>query len=162
MADGQNVSKKGMEVARERLEQFANMLPSYIDDIPTGFYDSLLLQGLQVDHAEHGRLLCTIKVPQRLLNVGNSLHGGATAAYIDIIGSAAIFTTGAKSSGDSVEINVSYLAAAKLGEEIEIEAKVLRIGKAIAFAAVDLRKKKTGELIAQGRHTKYLAVTSKL
>ncbi|GLJ24879.1 hypothetical protein SUGI_0475840 [Cryptomeria japonica] len=162
MAKEQKTSESSLEVVRGWLEEMANKLPSSIDDLPTGFYDALLLQGLQVDLAEHGRLLCTLKVPPRLLNVGNFLHGGATAAYVDIIGSAAIFTTGAKSSGVSVEINVSYLNAAKLGEEIEIEAKVLRIGKAIAFVTVDLRKKNTGELIAQGRHTKYLAVTSKL
>ncbi|KAA8531262.1 hypothetical protein F0562_005979 [Nyssa sinensis] len=47
-------------------------------------------------------------------------------------------------------------------EEIEIEAKALRVGKAIAVISVELRKKKTGKIIAQGRHTKYLAVSSKM
>lgn len=150
-----------MEGVREWLEKMANNLPPSIDELPSGFYDALLLQGTQVDHAEPGRIVCSLRVPARLVNSGNFLHGGAIAAFVDIIGSAAIFTTGAKSSGVSVEINVSYLDAAKLGEEIEIEGKVLRVGKAIAFVTVDLRKK-TGQLVAQGRHTKYLAVTSKL
>lgn len=150
-----------IEGVRDWLHRMANNLPASIDELPSGFYDSLLLQGTQVDHAEPGRIICSLKVPPRLVNSGNFLHGGAIAAYVDIIGSAAIFTTGAKSSGVSVEINVSYLDAAKSGEEIEIEAKVLRVGRAIAFVTVDLRKK-TGQLVAQGRHTKYLAVTSKL
>lgn len=47
-------------------------------------------------------------------------------------------------------------------EEIEIESKVLRVGKAIAVVTVELRKKKTGKVVAHGRHTKYLAVSSKL
>lgn len=47
-------------------------------------------------------------------------------------------------------------------DEIEIEAKVLRVGKAIAVVTVEFRNKKTGKIIAQGRHTKYLAVSSKL
>lgn len=47
-------------------------------------------------------------------------------------------------------------------EEIEIEAKVLRAGKAVGVSTVEIRKKKTGKLIAQGRHTKYLAASSKL
>lgn len=150
-----------IEGVRDWLHRMANNLPASIDELPSGFYDSLLLQGTQVDHAEPGRIICSLKVPPRLVNSGNFLHGGAIAAYVDIIGSAAIFTTGAKSAGVSVEINVSYLDAAKSGEEIEIEAKVLRVGRAIAFVTVDLRKK-TGQLVAQGRHTKYLAVTSKL
>lgn len=47
-------------------------------------------------------------------------------------------------------------------EEIEIEAKTLRVGKAVGVVSVELRKKKTGKIIAQGRHTKYLPVASKL
>jgi len=47
-------------------------------------------------------------------------------------------------------------------EEIELEAKALRVGKSIAAVTVELRKKKTGKIVAQGRHTKYLAVNSKL
>lgn len=47
-------------------------------------------------------------------------------------------------------------------EEIEIECKALRVGKALAVVSVDLRSKKTGKLIAQGRHTKYLALPSKI
>ena len=47
-------------------------------------------------------------------------------------------------------------------EEIEVEAKALRVGKAIAVVSVELRKKKTGKIVAQGRHTKYLALSSKI
>jgi acyl-coenzyme A thioesterase 13 len=47
-------------------------------------------------------------------------------------------------------------------EEIEIEAKLLRAGKSVGVVSVDFRKKRTGKLIAQGRHTTYLAISSKL
>lgn len=47
-------------------------------------------------------------------------------------------------------------------EEVEIESKALRVGKALAVVSVDLRSKKTGKLIAQGRHTKYLTLPSKI
>ncbi|KVI08016.1 Phenylacetic acid degradation-related domain-containing protein [Cynara cardunculus var. scolymus] len=96
-------------------------------------------------------------------NVGNSLHGGATAALVDVVGSSVILTFDrASTTGVSVEINVSYLDAAYVGDEIEIEAKALRVGKAVAVVSVEFRNKKTGKIIAQGRHTKYLAVSSKL
>lgn len=48
-------------------------------------------------------------------NAGNFLHGGATAALVDILGSAVIHTVGAPLVGVSLEINVSYLDAAFLG-----------------------------------------------
>lgn len=49
-----------------------------------------------------------------------------------------------------------YMSAAKIGEEVLITAQVLKQGRSIAFASVDLTNKATGKLIAQGRHTKYL------
>ena len=44
-------------------------------------------------------------------------------------------------------------------EEIDIEAKVLRAGKVVGVAVVEL-KKKSGKIIAQARYSKYLGVAS--
>ncbi|CAD6334018.1 unnamed protein product [Miscanthus lutarioriparius] len=46
-------------------------------------------------------------------------------------------------------------------EEIDIEAKVLRAGKAVGVAVVEL-KKKSGKIIAQARYSKYLGVASRV
>ncbi|KAI4326185.1 hypothetical protein MLD38_031523 [Melastoma candidum] len=121
------------------------------------FFESFIMNGLRVLSVEPGRVLCSLSVPDRLLNAGDFLHGGATAALVDMVGSAAIYSVGAPTSGVSVEINISYLDAAFAEEEIEIEGKVLRVGKAMGVVTVELRKK-NGKIIAQGRHTKYLAV----
>ncbi|XP_008567970.1 PREDICTED: acyl-coenzyme A thioesterase 13 [Galeopterus variegatus] len=48
------------------------------------------------------------------------------------------------------------MSPAKLGEDIVITAHILKQGKTLAFASVDLTNKATGKLIAQGRHTKHL------
>ncbi|KAG5050069.1 hypothetical protein AAZX31_04G186700 [Glycine max] len=96
-------------------------------------------------------------------NGGNSLHGGATATLVALVGAAAILSAGHSSdSGVSVEINVSYFGAVYAHEEIEIDARVLRVGKAVAVVSVEFRKKKTGKVFAQWRHTKYLPITSKI
>ncbi|ESQ36497.1 hypothetical protein EUTSA_v10008953mg [Eutrema salsugineum] len=135
---------------------------SKVANLPHRFLERFVTKGIKVDLIEPGRIVCSMKVPPHLLNAGNFLHGGATATLVDLIGSAAIYTTGATQTGVSVEINVSYLDAAFLDEEIEIESKTLRVGKAVAVVSVELRKKKTGKIIAQGRHTKYLPPRSKL
>ncbi|KAF8111691.1 hypothetical protein N665_0073s0049 [Sinapis alba] len=135
---------------------------SKVANLPPRFIERFVAKGIKVDLIEPGRIVCSMKVQPHLLNAGNSLHGGATATLVDLIGSAVIYTTGVPHSGVSVEINVSYLDAAFLDEEIEIESKALRVGKAVAVVSVELRKKKNGKLIAQGRHTKYLAPRSKL
>ncbi|XP_061376125.1 uncharacterized protein LOC133318163 [Gastrolobium bilobum] len=137
---------------------------SLVDGLPPRFLEPLILNALSVDLIEPGRVVCSMKIPPRLLNSGNSLHGGATAALVDVVGSAAIPTVGysAPNTGVSVEINVTYLDAAYVDEEIEIEARALRVGKAVAVISVEFKKKKTGKIFAQGRHTKYLALTSKM
>ncbi|KAJ6364910.1 hypothetical protein OIU76_029815 [Salix suchowensis] len=85
---------------------------STIEKMPLRFFERFILQGLHIDLIEPGRIVCSMKVPPRLLNGGNFLHGGATATLVDLVGSAAICTAGAAGTGVSVEINVSYLDAA--------------------------------------------------
>lgn len=50
----------------------------------------------------------------------------------------------------------SYLRAAKRGDEVFINAECVKVGKTIAFTTADI-KDKTGKLLAQGKHTKYVA-----
>ncbi|XP_060215598.1 uncharacterized protein LOC132642392 [Lycium barbarum] len=145
-----------MESVKKFLEKEGGnyKLSRLTDSMPSNFLEPSVSHGLKVDLLEPGRILCSFQVPPRLVNAGNILHEGATTALVDDLGSAAIYTVGATLAGVAVEINVSYLDAAFLGEEIELEAKVLRVGKEIADVRVELRKKKTGKIVAQGRHSK--------
>ncbi|KAL4360183.1 hypothetical protein AHAS_Ahas08G0151900 [Arachis hypogaea] len=120
-----------------------------VDGLPWKFIEHLCMNGLQIDLMEPGHV-----------NSNNSFHGGAAALLVDMVGAAVIPSP--MTSGVSVEINVSYFDAAYLHEEIEIDARLLRFGKAVAVVSVEFRKKKSGKIFAQGRHTKYLAVASKL
>ncbi|KAL6552255.1 hypothetical protein OROGR_008409 [Orobanche gracilis] len=151
-----------LESVKGLVEKYGGEYKFTVGSMPPGFIDPIVMQGLKIDHVERGRIVCSFTVPSRLVNTDNSLHGGATAALVDVVGSAVIFTVGATFTGVSVEINVSYLDRAYVGEEIEIECKALRIGKAMAVVSVDFRSKTTGKLIAQGRHSKYLSVHSKM
>lgn len=55
-----------------------------------------------------------------------------------------------------MSMSYRYMNAAKIGEDLLITAQVLKQGRTLAFATVDLTSKATGKLIAQGRHTKHL------
>lgn len=48
------------------------------------------------------------------------------------------------------------MSPAKIGEVVVITAQILKQGRTLAFASVDLTNKTTGKLVAQGRHTKHL------
>ncbi|RLM64412.1 acyl-coenzyme A thioesterase 13-like [Panicum miliaceum] len=148
---------KSLETARRLLEETSPAEAEQLPSLPSGFYDAFVLKGIRVVQAlQPGTLLC------HFTNSGGFLHGGATASLVDLVASAAFTTAGLRTRGSPLEMNISYLDAAFADEEIDIEAKVLRAGKAVGVAVVEL-KKKSGKIIAQARYSKYLgAASSKL
>ncbi|CAJ2641354.1 unnamed protein product [Trifolium pratense] len=133
------------------------------NEFPPKFLEPLVLDGQCLQLMEPGRMVFSMKIPPRLLNSGNYLHVGAITTLVDLVGAAAIPAAGFPvDTGVSVEINVTCFHAAYVNEEIEIDTRVLRVGKAVAVVSVEFRKKKTGQVFAQGRHTKYLPITSKM
>lgn len=103
-----------LESVKRNLEKREGETTSTVNGLPLGFLQPLIMSSLRVDLIEPGRVICSMNIPPRLLNSGNSLHGGATAALVDVVGSAAIPASGylGRNTGVSVEINVSYLDAA--------------------------------------------------
>ncbi|XP_070840101.1 acyl-coenzyme A thioesterase 13-like [Chaetodon trifascialis] len=115
-----------------------------------------VLTKVDVLSASPGKVVCEMKVEEEHTNRGGTLHGGLTATLVDIISTVAIMNTERGAPGVSVDMNITYMNAAKIGEDVLITAQVLKQGRTLAFATVDLTSKVTGKLIAQGRHTKHL------
>ncbi|NWI21119.1 ACO13 thioesterase, partial [Crypturellus soui] len=115
-----------------------------------------VLRKMKFVSATPGKLVCELKVEEEHTNRGGTLHGGLTATLVDIVSTAALMHTERGVPGVSVDMNITYTTAAKIGEEVLITAQILKQGRNLAFASVDLTNKATGKLIAQGRHTKYL------
>ncbi|XP_028673402.1 acyl-coenzyme A thioesterase 13 [Erpetoichthys calabaricus] len=106
--------------------------------------------------ASPGKVVCEMKVEEEHTNRAGTMHGGLTATLVDIISTAALMYTERGAPGVSVDMNITYMNAAKLGDDILITAQVLKQGKTLAYAVVDVTNKATGKPIAQGRHTKFL------
>lgn len=53
-------------------------------------------------------------------------------------------------------LSFRYLKGVKVGETVVIESKPLKIGRSLAYFSVDITNKKTGDLLATGRHTKHV------
>ena len=58
--------------------------------------------------------------------------------------------------GVSVNMNIDYMKAGKLGSEIIIDAQVKKRGKKLAFLDVEIRDQDNNDLIAKGSHTKFI------
>ena len=53
-----------------------------------------------------------------------------------------------------------YMRAAKVGDEVLIDARTEKLGKSLAFLFVNITNKSDSKLIATGTHTKHLAAKS--
>ncbi|XP_045614158.1 acyl-coenzyme A thioesterase 13 [Procambarus clarkii] len=114
------------------------------------------LSKLRIVSGGMGKCTAEMKVEQEHTNRAGILHGGLTATLVDAVSTMALMTTEQALPGVSVDINVSYISAAKTGEEIIINAETLRVGRNLAFLNVDVINKESGALIAKGSHTKYV------
>lgn len=57
-------------------------------------------------------------------------------------------------AGVSVDLNVTYLAGAKVGDKVRCVGKVLRQGRRLGMTEVLLELADSGKLVARGSHTK--------
>ncbi|XP_006034486.2 acyl-coenzyme A thioesterase 13 isoform X1 [Alligator sinensis] len=134
------------------LQSLREVMKSLLDS--PGF--DRVLDKMKLLSATPGKVVCEMKVEEQHTNRAGTLHGGLTATLVDVVSTTALLYTERGAPGVSVDMNITYMSAAKIGEEVLITAQVLKQGRSIAFASVDLTNKATGKLIAQGRHTKYL------
>lgn len=85
-----------------------------------------VLAKCQFIEGDVGRLVASLKVEEEHTNKGGTLHGGLSATLVDTISTLALTLPDGQnfSYGVSVNMDLSYMKAAKLGEEVLIEAKI--------------------------------------
>ncbi|MFH4976269.1 hypothetical protein AB6A40_002978 [Gnathostoma spinigerum] len=103
--------------------------------------------------ASRSSVVVELTVEEEHVNSKKTLHGGQTAALVDMVTARAVGVTVKDKAMVSVELAVSYLRPIKLGETIVITANVLKIGRNIAFAEAEFRNKADGKLAVKGKHT---------
>ncbi len=123
------------------------------------------LMGGEIDSWEEGRVVMSIKLYDRHMNPGGMLHGGILTTLMDEATGHAIVTVRglevmAETPHVTVDMNVSFLSTARPGDELECEARTVRIGRAVAFAEAEVRRRGRDDLVAKGRFT-YVIVGSR-
>lgn len=81
--------------------------------------------------AEYGKLVVEYIVREDLTNPAQVLHGGAASAILDDIAGAMVYAMGREYAFTSVNLNVDFLHAARLGDIITATAQLVRSGKNI-------------------------------
>lgn len=112
--------------------------------------------GIEVVDVREGWARLRVAVRDELRNApGAPVHGGVHATLVDAAIGCAVSTVNPESTGGvgqtTLDLNVTYLAAAK-GGEIFAEGALLRRGRSVAFGEVKITDGE-GTLVAVGRAT---------
>ncbi|KAJ2493522.1 hypothetical protein IWW47_004867 [Coemansia sp. RSA 2052] len=105
--------------------------------------------------AEVGHVRGEILVTRDYSNIVGGTHGGWLSTLVDVGGSLAIASHGFKTTGVSTDLSVSFLAASGEGSSIVFDARVLKLGRTLAYTRVDIFS--GDKLVATGNHTKFIA-----
>ncbi|XP_050369434.1 uncharacterized protein LOC126787614 [Argentina anserina] len=145
-------AKKFLEVSKQQSETVAGLAVPELRQGEATMYNIFALRGIRVDRIEPGLVVCTFKVPLRLLDRNGKFASGAIANLVDVVGSCVIFVSGAPMNV-TVEMSISYLSTAKLNDELEITSRLLGQKGGYSGTIVLMRNKVTGEIISEGRHS---------
>ncbi|KAF7630019.1 4HBT domain-containing protein [Meloidogyne graminicola] len=77
-----------------------------------------------------------------------------TATLIDIVTTTALIATPQGRPGVSIDLTINYLAPAKLGETIIIDAWVNKLGKTLGYTSANIYRKSDNTKIVTALHTK--------
>ncbi|KAL2486372.1 putative anion transporter 4 [Abeliophyllum distichum] len=160
-----------MEKAKEFLEKTVKIeefdrvsrlnFPPHRTHIDSSFYEYFVLRGIRVDRVQPGSITFSFKVPHRLTNKNGNLVPGAIATLVDELGAAVIHVEG-QPMDVSIDMSISYLSTAKMGDELEITSRVLGHKGNYSGTNVLIRNKATGEVVAEGRHSLFSKPASKM
>jgi uncharacterized protein (TIGR00369 family) len=95
--------------------------------------------GFELAVAEPGRVVLSMRVDARHLQIHDVVHGGVLAALADTAGGLATYMAYPRGMrAATIEMKINYLEAVK-GGTVEADARVVRSGRHIAVVDCDVR-----------------------
>ena len=112
---------------------------------------------VQVDEAGEGWIRLRVPVKDALRNsVGAPVHGGVLSALVDMAVGGALATMSTAAAGGvdqaTLDVNVSFIGAAREGDDVVAEGRILKRGRTVAFGEATITDG-GGRLLAAGRAT---------
>ncbi len=120
------------------------------------------LVGGRMEECREGYVRMSLEVRPHHTNPHGVMHGGViTTLMDDVMGRVIASVRGLEAMRDSphatVDMNVSFLSAARPGDALVVEGRVLRLGKTVAFGEAEARRRGDDDPIARGRFTFVIA-----
>jgi uncharacterized protein (TIGR00369 family) len=100
--------------------------------------------------ADTGKLTFSYVVRDEMLNPSGVLHGGVTAAIMDDIIGATMFTLNEQHYYTTINNVIDYFAVARQGETIIADTSIVRKGKQMANVQCEIWNENRTKLLAKG------------
>ncbi|XP_021767010.1 acyl-coenzyme A thioesterase 13-like [Chenopodium quinoa] len=156
------------EAAANNALKFFEQLGSSLESLPLNtnghdYMSQLMLRFLKVDSISRGRVTCSFSVLPPFVNYYEGLQGGVVATVAERLATACARTmVGEEKPLFLGEQSISYLSAASMNAELVADGKVLRSGRNLTVASVEIKLKETKKLLYISQATFYHLPISKL
>ncbi|MDQ0784077.1 PaaI family thioesterase [Chryseobacterium sp. W4I1] len=131
----------------DRLTQLQQFIGKEFDQSPSPFMKWLNPIVLSV---EEGHLEFQYKVRPEWLNPIGNLHGGVTAAIVDDLIGATMFSLNENSFITTINNVIDYFSTAKENDNIVAETKIIKRGRQFVHAQCEIWNADKTRLIARG------------
>lgn len=133
------------------INPFIELLRSQIGNIITESPSPFLnwLQPTVLD-AEEGRLVFSYRIRNEMTNPAQILHGGVTAAIIDDIFGATMFSFGEQTFYTTINNSIDYFSPAREGDVIIAETSVIKKGRRFVNLQCEVWNEDRSRMLARG------------
>jgi uncharacterized protein (TIGR00369 family) len=117
------------------------------------------LIGATIEEWQEGYVRMALTLEEKHTNPNGVMHGGVATTLMDealgaVIASVRGLDAMAAAPHATVDMNVSFLAGPRVGDEIIVEGRALKVGRSVAFGEAEVRRRGgRDDLIAKGRFT---------
>jgi uncharacterized protein (TIGR00369 family) len=119
----------------------------------------IALIGAKLEEWSEGYVRMALTLEEKHTNPNGVMHGGVATSLMDeVLGAVIASVRGldamAAAPHATVDMNVSFLAGPRVGDEIIVEGRALKVGRSVAFGEAEVRRRGArDDLIAKGRFT---------
>jgi acyl-CoA thioesterase len=122
------------------------------------------LVGARMEEFREGYARLSLVLEEKHTNPNGVMHGGVATTLMDealgaVIASVRGIETMKAAPHATVEMNISFLAGPRAGDEIVVEGRALKVGRSVAFGEAEVTRRGRGDLIAKGRFTFVIQVS---
>jgi uncharacterized protein (TIGR00369 family) len=116
------------------------------------------LIGARMEEWREGYVRMALTLEEKHTNPNGVMHGGVATSLMDealgaVIASVRGLDAMSAAPHATVDMNVSFLAGPRVGDEIIVEGRALKVGRSVAFGEAEVRRRGRDDLIAKGRFT---------